>query len=238
MRLRTQIASYPIQRHEFLVLIPFTKKEKEPSRTSDSLQHDVPHTTNASSSTSELADSTWSSIKEDLSLLRDATENNASNSESGKEKPLETSTEGALGREKQIELPYHLILNTLRDGGDGPLGDHNCEVFAKVLESVNCLSELPLGHCKLLKRARSKGGGGGGVRKRVSDGAICLCPPWLKIVVKAFALVNIFSAFIYLQRRDLTSILLEEALSELAKFGIKIGLGDIKNLSLLCPHVN
>ncbi|WVZ21227.1 hypothetical protein V8G54_008549 [Vigna mungo] len=235
LRLQTQIASYPIQRDEFLVLIPFTKKEKEPSRTSDSLLPNVPHTTNASSSTSELADSTWSSIKEDLSLLR-----NASNSESGNEKPLETSTEGGLGREKQMELPYHLILNTLRDGSEGgPLGEHNCEVFAKVLESVNCLSELPLGHCKLLKRARSKGGGGGGggMRKRVSDGVICLCPPWLKIVVKAFAFVNIFSAFIYLQLRDLTSSLLEEALSELAKFGVKLGLGDIKNLSLLCPHM-
>ncbi|XP_014494554.1 uncharacterized protein LOC106756587 isoform X7 [Vigna radiata var. radiata] len=240
LRLQTQIASYPIQRDEFLVLIPFTKKEKEPSRTSEFLLPNVPHTTNASSSTSELADSTWSSIKEDLSLLRDATESNASNSESGNEKPLETSTERGLSREKQMELPYHLILNTLRDGSEGgPLGEHNCEVFAKVLESVNCLSELPLGHCKLLKRARSKegGGGGGGLRKRVSDGVICLCPPWLKIVVKAFAFVNIFSAFIYLQLRDLTSSLLEEALSELAKFGVKLGLGDIKNLSLLCPHM-
>lgn len=239
LRLQTHIASYPIQRHEFLVLIPFTKKEKEPSTTSHSLQPDVPHTTNASTSTSVLADSTWSSIKEDLSLLRDATESDACNSESGKEKPLETSTEGGLGREKQMELPYHLILNTLRDGCEGgPFGEHNCEVFAKVLESVNCLSELPLGHCKLLKRARSKGGGGGGLRNRVSDGVICLCPPWLKIVVKAFAFVNIFSAFIYLQLRDLTLSLLEEALSELAKFGVKLGIGDIKNLSLLCPHVN
>lgn len=155
--MQTQIASYPIQRDEFLVLIPFTKKEKEPSRTSEFLLPNVPHTTNASSSTSELADSTWSSIKEDLSLLRDATESNASNSESGNEKPLETSTERGLSREKQMELPYHLILNTLRDGSEGgPLGEHNCEVFAKVLESVNCLSELPLGHCKLLKRARER----------------------------------------------------------------------------------
>ncbi|CAJ1975483.1 unnamed protein product [Sphenostylis stenocarpa] len=240
LRLQAQIASYSIQCGEFLVLIPFAKKENEPSRTSDSAQpsSNVPHTANASSSTCDLADSTWSSIKEDLSLLRDDAENNASNSNSGKEKPLETSTEGGLGPEKQIELPYHLILNTLRDSCEGgALGEHNCEVFAKVLESVNCLSELPLGYCKLLKQARSKGGGGGGLRKRVSDGAMCLCPPWLKIVVKAFAFVNIFSAFIYLERRVLTSKLLEEALSELAMFGVTLGLGDIKNLSLLCPHL-
>ena len=64
------------------------------------------------------------------------------------------------------------------------------------------------------------------------------CCVVLKIVVKAFAFVNIFSTFLYLQRRELTLVLLEEALSELAKFGVKLGLDDIKLLSLLCPHVN
>ncbi|TKY73275.1 putative ATP-dependent helicase HRQ1 [Spatholobus suberectus] len=239
LRSQTQIGSYPIQRGEFLVLVPFTKKEPTRTREPDPVQPsaNVPHS--ASSSTSNLADSTWSTIMEDLSILRDTTEgcDNASNSESKKEEVLEAQTKGGLGSEKQIELPYHLILNTLRDSSEGALGEHNCEVFAKVLESVNCLSDLPLGRCKLFKRACSKGGGGG-LRKCGSDGATCLCPPWLKIVVKAFAFVNIFSAFLYLQRRELTSILLEEALSELAKFGVKLGLDDIKHLSLLCPQVH
>ncbi|KAL2340690.1 hypothetical protein Fmac_008630 [Flemingia macrophylla] len=206
LRPHTQIASFPIQRGEFVVLVPFAKKEKEHSRT-----RDAPPT--ASASTSTVADSTWSTIMDDLSHLRDATE---------------TQTKEGSGFENQIELPYHLILNTLReDSGDGALGEHNCQVFAKVLASLNCLSDLPLGHCKLLKRVRKCGGGG----------ASCLCPPWLKIVVKAFAFVNVFSAFLYFQRRKLTSIVLQEALDELAKFGVKVGVGDIKHLSLLCPHL-
>lgn len=236
MRLQTQIGSFPIQHGEFLVLVPFAKKEKEPSRT-----HESDTVSNVPTSTT-LADSTWSTIKEDLSLLHDddITENcdNASNSESKKEEMLQTQSIAGLGSEKQIELPYHLILDTLQDSSEGVLGEHNCEVFVKVLESVNCLSDLPLGHCKLLKQACEKRGGGGGLRKRVSDAAMCICSPWLKIVVKAFAFVNIFSTFLYLQRRELTLVLLEEALSELAKFGVKLGLDDIKLLSLLCPHVN
>ncbi|KAL2639720.1 hypothetical protein AAZV13_06G185700 [Glycine max] len=235
LRLQTQIGSFPIQHGEFLVLVPFAKKEKEPSRT-----HESDTVSNVPTSTT-LADSTWSTIKEDLSLLHDddTTENcdNASNSESKKEEMLQTQSIAGLGSEKQIELPYHLILDTLQDSSEGVLGEHNCEVFVKVLESVNCLSDLPLGHCKLLKQACEKRGGGGGLRKRVSDAAMCICSPWLKIVVKAFAFVNIFSTFLYLQRRELTLVLLEEALSELAKFGVKLGLDDIKLLSLLCPHL-
>lgn len=236
MRLQTQIGSYPIQHGDFLVLVPFAKKEKEASRICESELEPSSNVAPAAS-TSTLADSTWSTIKEDLSILRDSDANetcdNASNSDTGKEKKvLETQTKGDY-------LPYHLILNTLLDCSEGgALGEHNCEVFAKVLESVSCLSDLPLGYCKLLKRSRSKGGGGGRLRKCVSDSATCLCPPWLKIVVKAFTFVNVFSAFLYLQRRELSWDLLEEAFSKLAKFGVELGLGDIKHLSLLCPHVN
>ncbi|KAK7328471.1 hypothetical protein VNO77_22578 [Canavalia gladiata] len=228
LRLQAQIASYPIQGGEFLVLVPFAKKE--PTRT------DKPESVLASSnvpSTSNLADSTWSSIMEDLSQLRDSTESandNASHFELRKEKVFETQTKGNLSSEKQIELPYHLVLNSLQYDCEGALGKHNCEAFVKVLESVNCLSDLPFGHCKLLKRARVKG-------LCASDGAACLCPPWLKKSVKAFAFINIYSAFLHLQRRKLTSCLLEEALNQLTKFGVELGLHDMEHLSLLCPHL-
>ncbi|XP_027339177.1 uncharacterized protein LOC113852955 isoform X2 [Abrus precatorius] len=219
LRLQTQIGSYPIQRGEFLVLIPFAKKEpKKPDPVPASLN--APHTASASN----LADSTWSTIMEDLSHLRDT-----SDSADKTEEVLETQTKVDLGSEKQIELPYHLILNSLECSGECALGERNCKVFVKVLESVNCLSDLPLGHCKLLKRARVKG--------LASDAVTCLCPPWLKIVVKAFAFINTFSAFVHLQRRKLTSCLLEEALNQLAEFGVQLGLSDMEHLSLLCPHL-
>lgn len=221
MKLQTQIDSYHFQNDEFLVLVPFAKKE--PTRTEEQDFSNVA----PSSSTSYLADSTWSNIMEDLSHLRKTTEetsDNASNFELRKEK---------LAEKKQIELPYHQILNTLDCNSDCALGEHNCEVFSKILESVNCLSDLPLGQCKLFRRACLKGvcGIDGG-------GVTCLCPPWLKIVVKAFAFINIFSAFLHLQHWNLTTCLLEEALDQFAKFGVKLGLHDMKHLSLLCPNVN
>lgn len=234
LKLQAQIGSYPIHGGEFLVLVPFAKKESSSFNASSNV---TPPPTPSASTSSNLADATWSNIMEDLSHLRDTT-----TTESGGDsyatnfEQQGTSEKGGLGsNEKQIELPYHHILNTLEFTSEGALGENSCEAFSKVLESVNCLSDLSLGHCKLLKRACLKGA-------RVNDGGgvsiTCLCPPWLKIVVKAFTFVNIFSAGLHLQRRNTTICLLEEALDRLAKFGVKLGLHDMKHLSLLCPHVN
>ncbi|XP_058767287.1 uncharacterized protein LOC131640953 isoform X2 [Vicia villosa] len=222
LQLLDEIGSYLIQDGEFLVLIPFVKKE--PTST------EKPNPANVvfNASTSNLADTTWSNIMEDLSELRQTTQeidhNNVSNFETNKNKTVEG--------EKGIELPYHLILNTLDSTSHTALGERSCEVFSKVLESVNCLSDLPLGQCKLFKRACVKGYCGiDGV------GVTCLCPQWLKIVVKSFAFMNIFSAFLHLQGRKVTTGLMKEALDQLAKFGLKLGLDDMKSLSLLCPHL-
>ncbi|XP_058723094.1 uncharacterized protein LOC131594917 isoform X1 [Vicia villosa] len=222
LQLLDEIGSYLIQDGEFLVLIPFVKKE--PTST------EKPNPANVvfNASTSNLADTTWSNIMEDLSELRQTTQeidhNNVSNFETNKNNTVEG--------EKGIELPYHLILNTLDSTSHTALGERSCEVFSKVLESVNCLSDLPLGQCKLFKRACVKGycGNDGG-------GVTCLCPQWLKIVVKSFAFMNIFSAFLHLQGRKVTTGLMKEALDQLAKFGLKLGLDDMKSLSLLCPHL-
>ncbi|CAI8589588.1 unnamed protein product [Vicia faba] len=219
LQLHDEVGSYLIQRGEFLVLIPFAKKEPTSTEKPNSGFSSPNVVCNAS--TSNLADTTWSNIMEDLSEID---HNNVSNFERNKEKTVEA--------EKGIELPYHLILNTLDCTNKSALGERSCEVFSKVLESVNCLSDLSLGHCKLFKRACLKGSCG-----KEGGGVTCLCPQWLKIVVKSFAFINIFSAFLHLQGRKVTTGLLEEALDQLAKFGVKLGLHDMKHLSLLCPHL-
>ncbi|XP_073221327.1 uncharacterized protein, partial [Cicer arietinum] len=235
LQLHDQIGSYIIQSGEFLVLVPFAKKEPTRTEKHDDLFFSSPNVA-CNASTSNLADTTWSNIMEDLSQLGDTNEkkddNNVSNFEKEKEKTVDVEMKRGLGSEKQIELPYNLILNSLDYNSESVLGEHSCEVFSKVLESVNCLSDLPLGHCKLFRRACLKGAfsnDGGGVT--------CLCPLWLKILVKSFAFANIFSAFLHLQGRNVTTCLLEEALDQLAKFGVKLGLHDMKHLSLLCPHL-
>ncbi|XP_050917729.1 uncharacterized protein LOC127133971 isoform X2 [Lathyrus oleraceus] len=228
LQLHDEVGSYLIQAGEFLVLIPFSKKEPTSTEKPNSAFSSPNVACNAK--TSNLADATWSNIMEDLSELRETTpeidHNNVSNFERNKEKTVEA--------EKGIELPYHLILNTLDLDctNQSALGECSCEVFSKLLDSVNCLSDLALGHCKLFKRACLKG-----FRGNDGGGVTCLCPPWLKIVVKSFAFMNIVSAFLHLQGRKVTTGLLEEALGQLAKFGVKLGLHDMKHLSLLCPHL-
>lgn len=217
MQLHDQIGSYHIESGEFVVLIPFVKKEPTQKEKPDSVFSSPNVACNAS--TSNFADTTWSNIMEDLSELRETAEEIDVN----KEKIVEVEMKRGLGSEKEINLPYHMILNTLDDTS------RSAEGFSKVLESVNCLSDLPLGYCKLLKRACLKGNDGSGVT--------CLCPPWLKMVLKSFAFINIFSAFLHLQSRKVTMTLLDEALDQLAKFGVKLGVHDMKRLSLLCPHL-
>ncbi|QHO16981.1 uncharacterized protein [Arachis hypogaea] len=257
LRPQAQIGSYTIHNGEFLVLVPFAKKDSKAHK-SDSLN--APSTpSNAArggDSATDLADSMWSNIKEDLLHLREATESdtldhdNSSGfefrtvaSEPRKEKVdyevswNQASRANDRDADNRIELPYHLILNTLECTSEGALGKHNCEVFLKVLDSVNCLSDLPLGHCKLFRRARSLGGDGGLQLGANGSSSSCLCPAWLKIVMKAFAFINILSGFLHLQGRKVTLRLLEEALNELGMFGVKIGLQDVKHLPLLSPQL-
>lgn len=249
LRLQSQIGCYPIEPGEFLVLVPFTKKSNQCEASA------TPSNVADIASISSLADSTWSNIMEDLTHLREKesdalNDDDASNfkfctfaDEHRKNKMLENTSSNAseakpkrdVGSEKEIQLPYHHILNTLQHTSADALGEHNCEVLFKVLESINCLSDLPLGHCKLFKRARLKGVGLGSY---ANNGSSCLCPPWLKIVMKAFTFINVFSAFLHLQCKKTTLNLLEDALNQLGKFGVKLDIQNMKHLSLLCPEVN
>ncbi|XP_054806101.1 uncharacterized protein LOC129308773 isoform X2 [Prosopis cineraria] len=250
LRLQSQIGCYPIETGDFLVLVPFTKKPNQCDASA------TPSNVADTASISNLADSTWSNIMEDISYLRE-TQSDAKNDDEAshlkfnsftderrKKKMAETPSSNCteskskwdFGSDKQIELPYHLILNTLQytSETEDALGERNCEVLAKVLASITCLSDLPLGHCKLFKRARLKGVDLGSY---VNNDISCLCPQWLKMVMKAFTFINIFSAWLHLLGKKTTSNLLENALNQLGKFGVKLNIQDMKRLSLLCPEL-
>jgi DEAD/DEAH box helicase domain-containing protein len=55
--------------------------------------------------------------------------------------------------------------------------------------------------------------------------------------MQAFAFLNIFTAFLQMQRREITSDSLKDALKNLAKSGLKAGFEDIELLSVLYPKV-
>ncbi|XP_059453824.1 uncharacterized protein LOC132184275 isoform X1 [Corylus avellana] len=256
LRLQSQISTYPFENGEFIVLVPFTKKdmrarEFEQSKTSLNSPHN--------SSISKFADLAWSDMMQDLSYLcetsgnetctnrkvgsfslgdgRDIMEGNSSlgdRKETMVGMPSSCSFEAKRKRgfdfDKWMGLPYDLILDTLRFNSKEALDEHNYEVFLKVLESVNCLSDPHSGFCLLSRKANFWAGGVG-----VGSGSSCLCPAWLKMIMKAFAFLNIFSAFHHLQQKKLTTSCLEEVLTQLGKSGIKLCMKDIEHLSLVCP---
>ncbi|KAI9088407.1 hypothetical protein K1719_029856 [Acacia pycnantha] len=158
--LQSQIACYPIETGDFLVLVPFSKKSKQCDAAA------TPSNVADTASISNLANSTWSNIMEDISYLRE-TKGDAEKDDDASYLKFNTFTDKhrkkkmaeTPGSDKQIELPYHLILNTLQytSETEDSLGEHNCEVLTKVLASITCLSDLPLGHCKLFKSACLKG---------------------------------------------------------------------------------
>ncbi|KAI4335871.1 hypothetical protein L6164_014474 [Bauhinia variegata] len=152
LRLEDQISRYNIESSKFVVLVPFAKKESILTKKSDQSEKGASVTSSTVADRapiSNLAESTWSNIMEDLTYLQD------------------------FDSEKQLGLSYHLTLNELQSTSEGALGDHNCQVFVKHLES-----------CK-----------------------------------------------------KTTATLLEEALSQLGKFGVKLGIQDMKHLALLCPKL-
>ncbi|KAG6675366.1 hypothetical protein I3842_15G097700 [Carya illinoinensis] len=259
LRLQSRISAHRIERGEFLVLVPFTKKD--PSRTQNYEQSKTSSTSLNNSSISKFADSVWSNVMQDLSYLR-ATQDNATlttqkvGSFSLGDRTATVGGDFSLGDTKETVagtssscsfeakrkrdfdfdnrtgLSYDHILSTLQLHGKDVLEEHNREVFVKVLKSVSCLSAPGFELCLLLRKANFCGGAMG---VGPEDGSSCLCPEWLKMIMKAFAFLNIFSAFLHLQQKKITTTHLEEALNQLEKSGIKLSMKDIEHLSVLCP---
>ena len=262
MRLQSLISTHCIEPGDFLVLVPFTRKEPSQARKSEQSKTSLNNGLN-NDSISKFADLAWSDMMQDLSYLRetsngetatndkvgsfslgDRTETMAASFSTGDRKDTmdEISNFRSFGEkrgrgfdfDKGIGLPYDLILSSLQFSSEGVLDEHNCDVFVKVLESVNCLSDPRFGFCLLSRKAKFWAGD---MAVGANNSSSCLCPAWLKIIMKAFAFLNIFSAFLHFQQKSMTAAYLEEALNQLAKSGIKLGMKDIEHLSVLSPKV-
>ncbi|XP_020277328.1 uncharacterized protein LOC109851548 [Asparagus officinalis] len=97
--------------------------------------------------------------------------------------------------------------------------------ISRVVGSVNCLSNANTGGCLLIERFGNKHG---------NDS--CICPSWLKKVLKCFSFLNIFYAFFHAQCKPLTWAIIEEALKHSSDFGLDdVFVSDVESLSILCP---
>ncbi|XP_022135057.1 uncharacterized protein LOC111007140 isoform X2 [Momordica charantia] len=245
------IGACRIDHGEFLVLIPFNKKESSKSQLRD--QYEQRSSVSDRSSISQFADSAWSDMVQDLSYLHDCSlqgrdenvhERERGNSEIGDVEAELVGTSSSSSSSSKAKGKKGFVFNDLKGNDDvlrnllsshteGFLNEHTCENFLKFLESVDCLSDPRNGECMLAKQANSRGANKKVPHRTYSPS--CLCPVWLKKIRKAFSFLNVFSMILQLQEKIMTVSRLEQAMDLLQNHGITICTEDIKHLSLLCP---
>ncbi|XP_020537574.1 uncharacterized ATP-dependent helicase YprA isoform X2 [Jatropha curcas] len=208
---------------ELLVLVPFIKKDKPQTPSSD-FSTNLPK----QSLNSAYADSVYSDMMQEFSSFLDqSNDTNASYSGCKRKRVFENYND-----KHEEEGPYAFLWSTLQSSNKNIIDDQNSRKFVEVLESLNCLRSPHFGTCILLgNRANSDSG-------LYSDNKVsCFCPAWLKRIMKAFAFLNIFSAFLQMQKEEITSTRLKDALKQLSKFGFGADFEDIEHIAILCSKV-
>ena len=238
MRLQSRIGAHSIKPGEVLVLVPFVKKVAGNNQSQKCDQSEPEMATKACGSMSKFANSTWSDMMQDLSFLRDdSSDGTPSVSNIGSFDVGDGR--GDFAREAKRKRGFgcdDIILEMLEASrSKSVMDEQNFRRLVEILELVNCLSYQDSGDCMLWRRKASLQCSGLGMHN--GNGNSCLCPEWLKKIVKAFAFLNIFSALVQLQQETTTPTLLEQALEKLAKFGVDLGMQDMEHLSIISPKV-
>lgn len=247
LSLESQISDHPTKSGEFIVVIPFTKKDRKQAQKLDEAAIALKVTNQCSSS--NLADSAWCDLMQDLSSMQ-----NTSNSEYQHDIELqgmtfddgnvvsggsyvtrysETKHRTRSVSSKQEEISGSLMSSILQSLGNNVLDENNCERLIQILESTNCLADPLSGTC-MLREAISEDSG---IDPCESKSSLCLCPSWLKEIMTKFSFLNIYSVILQLQGENVTLMGLKEGLDQLTKFGFQLDILDLEQLSLLCPKV-
>ena len=206
--MQSKIITHSIEPEEFMVLVPYTKKDQQQTKQDNKT---VTHLKDKNQfSDSKAADSAWSDMMHDLSFLRNITRENHRNVDSKSENSADTNEVAAVSSinwcsETKLKNRFRcdaqernindLIICILQSSEMAQLDQRNCKRLMQVLELVNCLSNLHSGNC-MFKEAYLHGSN---VNPYGNKNNLCLCPSWLKTVMKAFYFLNIYSA--YLQMR-------------------------------------
>lgn len=240
LKLQGRIGTLDMDNSEFLVLVPFTKKDT--NQTQNSNQSKTTMKVPNQPSISKFAESAWSDMIQDLSYFSDNSVAKAPELEIASN--LRDRRDASAGpanfsfseakRKRVIDCDDLLYDILWAPKSKDVLNENNCKKFIEFLDSVYCLSDLHSGNCMLSIRSCSRAFAIGLPK---NDGSTCLCPTWLKILLKAFAFLNVFSAFLQLQQARTTLNLLEEALDQLGKFGVKLCIKDLEHLSIISPKV-
>ncbi|KAL1824977.1 hypothetical protein ACET3Z_011755 [Daucus carota] len=247
LSLGSQVSHYPTHPGDFFILIPFTKKDQKQEQKHEEVLA-APNVTSQCSS-SNIADSTWSDLMQDLSCLQNtATNENQPYAElqgmtfdsrtGDSRKHNVTCSSETKWRTKSVsseheETANSLLESILQSSSNNIFDGKNCERFLHLSGLIDCLADPLSGTC-LLNNAISKDSEKG---PYLSKGGLCLCPLWMKDIMKRFCFLNLYSTVLGFQGKLVTFVGLKGALDQLTESGFQIGILDLEQLSALCPKV-
>lgn len=243
LNLQSQVCSLTMEPGEFIVLIPFTMKDR-PQKPKPDFSEISSNAAEQTSSLKKFVDSAYTDMMQELASLR---EDETSKIDDNQPKsytefgnvsrgPLEAKRKRSVDSNSQEGRPYDFLWSVWRSKSKDALEGQNCEKFVEVLESLTCLLDPHSGKCMLLKDASMRRSNGGLWESNDNDTS-CLCPAWLKKIMEAFAFLSIFCANLHLQKATVTLSRVKDALNQLSKFGVRVDIEDVEHLSVLCPKV-
>ncbi|XP_013612582.1 PREDICTED: uncharacterized ATP-dependent helicase YprA [Brassica oleracea var. oleracea] len=134
----------------------------------------------------------------------------------------ENHSVGVKRKRDQDTCPVEFLKGVLESDCRDEFEGQNKEKLAEVLKSRNCLSSPGFGKCLMSRETSSYS---------------CSCPDWVKLSMETFTFLNLFSSLIESLGEKLYFNRLEDSLARLATSGVRVGVEDVKNLSILCPKV-
>ncbi|KAL2242976.1 UNVERIFIED_CONTAM: ATP-dependent helicase hrq1, partial [Sesamum indicum] len=228
LNLQSQISSYLIGDGEFLVIVPFVKKDRQQRHRVEASEMMSENPNPDGKLETELADSTWSEIMQDLLSFQDVS--NRENPHKAEFKCLNSENENTHDtsrrkrRKKELNTGLEegssddVLLSILQASRNNMVDEENLKKLLQFMESSSCLSNPATGSCVMRKANDQLDGESDPCKSR-----FCLCPLWLKDIMR-------------LWQKQITINALKGPLDELHKFGFHPGIADFEVLSQLCPQ--
>ncbi|OAY76731.1 ATP-dependent helicase HRQ1 [Ananas comosus] len=207
LRLDSAIESLHIDRGEFIVLIPFAKKSLQLSGEVDPADQSTASSKPCEVSAASI--SAWQDIMNDLSSISQTSQADTTPKDVGPSNIVNSVKEKVSMKRKRNVDNDCVIREILRSDFENVFEPHSSDRIRRVVEPVSCLCS-DTGCCFLFEE----------FFKLSNITEQCMCPPWLKRLLKVFTFLNVFYAFFQMQCKCLTWDYLEGAMRQAHSFGL------------------
>lgn len=237
LRLDSAIESLHIDRGEFIVLIPFAKKSLQLSGEVDPADQSTTSSKPCEVSAASL--SAWQDIMNDLSSISQTSQAETTPKDVGPSQadttPKDVGPSNIVNSVKEkVSMKRKrngdnecVIREILSSDFENVFEPHSSDRIRHVVEPVSCLCS-DTGCCFLFEE----------FFKLSNVTEQCMCPSWLKRLLKVFTFLNVFYAFFQMQCKCLTRDYLEGAMRQAHSFGLdNVSISDVETLSCLFPKV-